>query len=161
MPVLTRFGDGRTGIIYRKSRKGIEFVDGTIDWNDERKTRSALFITRCVVVRTYHDSYLAVGEETVVNLGDLRPEIPTFGYRDTKRLHKRYGLGHLPALTIGEAWEPAIELAGDSSHVDFAHVDLEHSRGSGCAVRLDEQNYFDVAREILAQFEPDATAPRE
>jgi hypothetical protein len=158
VPVLTRFEDGRSGIMYKFSEFG--FVDGTIDWTDARKTRSALYVGRCVVVRTYHDRYLAVGQRTVVSLGELKPEIPAFGSGKDKQVpHRQYPEG-IPALTIGEAWTPAQELAGDSSHIDFAHVDWSCGSGSGHVLRLGEHNYFDAAREALAVHEPEAQQQR-
>lgn len=160
MPVLTRFGDGRSGIMYKHSRY-VSFKDGTIDWSDERKTRSELFVGRCVIVRTFHDRYFAVGQRTVAALGELKPEIPSFKNGNKGEIHhKQYEVDEIPDLIIGESWEPALELAADSSYVDFAHVDWAKGHGSGAVVGLGEHNYFDPARKILAQFEPEALQTR-
>lgn len=152
VPRASQFEDGRMGIICKA--EGVE-----IDWRNTLATSSSDFITRCVVVRTRADRYYAVGEEAVVNLGllDLETAPPAFsGSKDYEIANRRYITG-IPQLVIGRTWEAAKDMAGDSSAVDFTHIDWrkDHRRFlSQSIVSFDMPNYFDSARQMLSVLEP-------
>ncbi len=155
VPLASQFEDGRMGLLF--AGEGAE-----VDWTNAESTGSTDFATRCMVVQTAAERYYAVGEEVVAFLGtlDLGLEPPSFTVAPGDKISAKAYPEGMPGLVIGAAWAPAIELGGDASAVELAHIDWRKDGRifmSPAMRRFDYPNYFDRARQILSAHEPMAT----